>query len=1325
MTTANTGDREAPGAERPGADPPAPNADTARLPSAEPMAPGAAASAPLVPPGDAAAASPAVLFRGRALDALRAGRFDLVEQVLESGELAVPGLIENLRVYQAELEIQNDELRASEQQAQTALSRYTTLFTELPMAGLVVDDYGLILEVNPRARALLALRDIRSHQYFLVRLVHEDDRGAVGSAFHRARESHSEGLSEVRFSAADGSRFQADLHIAHLPGEEQAPQRYICAIVDQTEVIRQRNALARAYDDLERSEERYRVLADFSPDWDYWLGSDLTFIYVSPACAGITGYTAEEFRTDHGLFERIVHDDDRARWQAHIRLAHTSPNHDNDPLSFRIRTRDGRIRWIEHVCRPVATMDGRYLGRRGVNRDITQRHEAREALRRSEALLNDTGRLARVGGWELNSSLNTLLWTRVTRELHEVADDFVPTLESALAFYHPEDRPLLRDAVMLALADGTPYALELRFTSACGRERWVKTTGEPLCAADGSVCGLRGSIQDITALVDADRALRASEARFRAMFDAAPVGIAVVDAEGCPVLTNPALERFLGYSAAELRGMSFRDYTHPEEVAWDTQLYAELVAGSRSSYTRDKRYVRKDGQVVWGRLTVALLHEPNDGEGRAIGMIADIDKQRAAERARREAELRYHALYESAGEGMNIIQNGVFTSFNRAALNLLGYDDEGALLGKQPADLAPEFQSDGERSIDKQTRILAALADGKVERCNWEHLCADGSLRLLQLTLIPVELGGEPAIFAIWHDLTERRAAALREARAKTVFENTSEGIIVADPELRIVAVNRAFTEITGYTEDEALGQTPRILQSGRHDESFYQAVWAALTRTGQWRGEFWNRRKNGEIYPQLSTITAVHEAGGRLSSYIAVFGDITQLKRSEETLYQLAHKDALTGLANRTLLRARLEQSLRRAARDGSMLALLFLDLDLFKNVNDTLGHPVGDALLQSVAGAMAEQVADRDNIARLGGDEFVVLLEDMAEPNAAAMLARRLLAIFTRPFEAQGRELHITASIGISVFPGDGEDMDALLANADVAMYQAKERGRNTYRFFKPEMTDGAIERLKLENALRGALARDELALEFQPQVRLTDGTMHGAEVLLRWHHPELGKIPPARFIPIAEELGLISELGAWTLEHGCRQLARWDAEGFLVPRLAVNLSVRQLERSGLVEEIVAILARTGVEPDRLELEVTESMLMRRAEQVIANLGVLRGMGITIAVDDFGSGFSSLAYLKRLPIHRLKIDKSFVDQLTLDKNDDAIARAIIALGRGLGLEVLAEGVETQAQADFLRREGCAEAQGFLFGRPMPAAALVASASGNHLARRQRPLPT
>ncbi len=773
----------------------------------------------------------------------------------------------------------------------------------------------------------------------------------------------------------------------------------------------------------------------------------------------------------------------------------------------------------------------------------------------------------------------------MTRELHEVDDDFQPNITNALDFYRPDDRALLSAAVERALTDGVPYEVELQLRTAKGREIWVKTNGKRVIDSDG-VPGLLGSIQDITARVEADQALRASEQQYR-------------------------------------------------------------------------------------------------------------------------------TLFESASEGMCIIQGGRYLSVNQAALGMLGYDEATSVLNRRPCDLSPPVQPDGEDSATKEQRLLAQSMEHGTQRFEWEHLRANGAALPVEITLMPVELHGEPALFVTWRDLTEQRAAQEREVQARTVFENTSEGIIITDPERRILAVNRAFTEITGYSEAQALGETPSLLQSGRHDETFYQAMWATLEATGQWRGEFWNRRSTGDIYPQLSTISTVRDQAGRLTNYIAVFGDITQLKRSEEELYRLAHLDALTGLPNRVLLRARLEQSVNRASRDGSMLAILFLDLDLFKNVNDTLGHPVGDALLQSVAAAMQTKVRAADSIARLGGDEFVVLMEDVDDPNMAAQLARRLLEVFSSPFDAEGRELYITASIGISIFPLDGEDMDALLSNADVAMYQAKEHGRNTYRFFESVMTEGAMERLRLETALRGALARNEMTLAFQPQVKLSNRCMYGAEVLLRWHHPELGQVPPGRFIPVAEELGLIPELGAWVLEQACLQLAEWDRQGFLVPRLAVNLSVQQLERVDLLDSIRSILARAQIEGDRLELEVTESMLMRHADQVISNLGALRELGATIAVDDFGSGFSSLGYLKTLPINRLKIDKSFVDNLTQDPNDDAIARAIISLGRGLGLEVLAEGVETEVQAEFLQLEQCSEAQGYLFGRPMTAAQLMEFSRG------------
>lgn len=1120
--------------------------------------------------------------RERALAALRHGEFNLAEQILSADDPSTAVLIENLRIYQAELEMQNEELRKSQRTTESALERFSAMFQQLPIAELVLDRYGLIVEANPSALQLLQLRNTQYHQYFLARMLLHTDQARLISAWERLTVQESLELTEVRMQLGNGSSLVVDLHIAQLPAPEGQDQqnRLICAVIDRTEQARQREALGNAYDRLESSRECYRVLAEFSPEWDYWLGLDNHFIHVSPACQDITGYSASEFIENPELLETIMHPEDLDAWQQH--LAHPlDSNKHHVPLSFRIRTRDGQQKWIDHICSTVLSEDGRALGRRGVNRDVTSRHQAEKALQRSEALLNATSRLARVGGWEFDADNKTLRWTQITRLLHEVDDDFQPTVETALEFYDPHDRAVLHQAIKRALSEGCPYELELRLQTARGGKLWVRTNAEAVYNDNGSIGGLRGSIQDITERVK-------------------------------------------------------------------------------------------------------------------------------AEQARRESEQQYRTLFESAGQAMLILREERCVLANRAAQRLFGYDEPTCLLGKHPCDVSPAMQPDGEPSTDKASRFITRAMRGEVQHFEWEHLHADGSPVPVQVTMLPIEFGSKPALYATLQDLTEQRAAERREVQARTVFENTSEGIIITDPEQRILAVNRAFTELTGYTENKVLGQTPSMLKSGRQNEMFYQSMWAALQKTGQWRGEFWNRRKTGEIYPQLSTISTVHDQAGRLTNYIAVFGDITQIKQSEQELYKLAHEDALTCLPNRSLLRARVEQSLSRAERDGSMCALLFLDLDLFKTVNDTLGHTVGDALLQRVAESIKSQVRAADSIARIGGDEFVVLIDDLSGPNGATQLARRLLDIFKQPFDALGRELYITASIGISIFPTDGRDMDTLLSNADVAMYQAKEHGRNNYRFFEQSMTEGAIERLRLETALRGALARQELTLVYQPQVKLSDRCMYGAEVLLRWQHPELGQIPPERFIPIAEELGLIGELGAWVLENACAQLAEWDAHGLLIPRLAVNLSVQQLERIDLADTIAALLARTHIEGDRLELEVTETMLMRHTKQVITNLHALREIGITIAFDDFGSGFSSLGYLKNLPINRLKIDKTLVDNLTQDPNDDTIARTVIALGRGLGLDVLAEGVETEVQAEFLLREHCDEAQGYLFSRPMSADQIV-----------------
>jgi diguanylate cyclase (GGDEF)-like protein/PAS domain S-box-containing protein len=553
----------------------------------------------------------------------------------------------------------------------------------------------------------------------------------------------------------------------------------------------------------------------------------------------------------------------------------------------------------------------------------------------------------------------------------------------------------------------------------------------------------------------------------------------------------------------------------------------------------------------------------------------------------------------------------------------------------------------------------------------------------------------------------KRREADVRQRIAATAFES-QEGMFVTDASHRILQVNRAFTQMTGYCAAEVVGQTPHVLASGRHSADFYAGMHDALVSEGKWQGEIWNRRKDGAVFPEWLTITGVKDDTGNITHFVATLTDITQRKATEEEIKRLAFYDPLTQLPNRRLLTDRLEQALISCTRTKQHGALMFLDLDKFKTLNDTLGHAMGDLLLQSVSERLTQAVRECDTVARLGGDEFVVLLEnlstdDIAAANEVEAVGNKILRALSAPHNLAGNPYRSTSSMGITVFKDQSLPLDELMKHADMAMYQAKEAGRNTLRFYDPHMQTNVMVRAQSEAELRQAIDGLQFVLHFQPQLdaglRVT-----GAEVLLRWQHPVRGLVSPAEFIPLAEDTGLILPLGAWVLEATCQQLVRWAASPtyeHLV--LSVNVSARQFNQPDFATSVLDVLQRTGAPANRLKLELTESLLVNDMAGVVAKMNHLKAQGISFSLDDFGTGYSSLSYLKQLPLDQLKIDQSFVRDVLTDPNDASIARMVIALGRSMGLEVIAEGVETQAQHDFLLAEGCHAFQGYLFGRPMP----------------------
>ncbi|SCX78993.1 EAL domain-containing protein [Pseudomonas flexibilis] len=553
------------------------------------------------------------------------------------------------------------------------------------------------------------------------------------------------------------------------------------------------------------------------------------------------------------------------------------------------------------------------------------------------------------------------------------------------------------------------------------------------------------------------------------------------------------------------------------------------------------------------------------------------------------------------------------------------------------------------------------------------------------------------------------RLEALHQAQAElkryaTVFTNAREGMVITDASAQIIAVNPAFTEITGYPLEQIAGATPAVLSSGRQDEHYYQKMWSALKERGQWQGEIWNRRRSGDIYPEWLSIAAVRDSEGETTHYIGIFSDVTERKEAEARIHHLAHHDALTGLPNRLLLQDRLGQAIREARRKGSQVGILFMDLDRFKWINDTLGHDAGDHLLRTITRRCLDVLRESDTLARLGGDEFVAILPGLQQAQDAGLVARKLLAAITQPCMLGNHELSVTCSIGIAVFPGDGTTDSLLLRNADAAMYRAKSEGRNGFQFYSTDMNTARLGELLLEHQLRGALERQELCLFYQPKVDARDGTLRSCEALLRWRHAEEGLLTPDRFLPAAEESGLIVPIGEWVIREACRQVRSWLNAGRQPVRVAVNLSGQQFAHQNIVQLVRDALQEYRLPPQLLELELTETILMRDIERTLVILGELCALGVSLAIDDFGTGYSSLAYLRQFQVHTLKIDRSFVNDIQEGANDAKIASAVIGLAHSLGLRVVAEGVETPLQQAFLANHACDYLQGYLFGKPEPA---------------------
>lgn len=800
-----------------------------------------------------------------------------------------------------------------------------------------------------------------------------------------------------------------------------------------------------------------------------------------------------------------------------------------------------------------------------------------------------------------------------------------------------------------------------------------------------------------------DRELKISEERYHQMFETNQAIKLVIEPNSGKILeVNQSAIKFYGYSREKLLTLKITDINMLSSAQVEKEM---LKAKTEKRLHFNFRHRLASGEIR----DVEVYSGPIEtSEGTLLySIIHDVTNRTMIEKALYQKNAYLNSILKASSELAVIATDLTFkiNYYNSAAEQLFSHSIKKMLKNSfvdshshlfNAANLLLQATSSIEQSTEYKT-VTSWQSNEITRHIEWRVAgIRDDEGILIGYLLIAA-------------DISERRRLEQDLKLAATAFE-TFDAIVITDQQNRILRVNRAFTEITGYEPEEVIGKAPNILRSNWHDIAFYREMWKTLKTKGHWQGEIYNKRKNGEIYPEWLTITVVKNNKKEITHYVAMFLDLTERKKQEAQIHYLAYHDALTSLPNRTAILEQLKRELDRAHRFNKLFgALLFLDLDRFKNINDSLGHATGDQLLIEVGQRLKKAIHEENMVGRLSGDEFVVILSDLAEDKNAAtthaqLIAERLRNDISQPYIVHEHEFYISVSIGITLFPDKESNEGDLLRQADTAMYQAKVQKRTGIQIYLPSMQAAALERLALENDLRQALRNNELQLYFQPQMDLHSQRLIGAEALVRWLHPKRGMLNPAYFIPVAEDSGLIFQLGQWVLQKACWQNREWQKQGFNIVPIAINLSAAQFRQPNLPDTIDQCLEKNQLDANYLGLEVTESLLMEDVDSILLTLHNLKKMGLQLAIDDFGTGYSSLSYLKRFPVDKIKIDQSFVRDVLVDPDDAAITSTIITMAKSLNLKTIAEGVESQAQYDFLRNRECDEIQGYFYSRPLPA---------------------